>query len=132
MKLIAITAVMAAFLATPATALALSEIEVTVGNAPVAKQPDWADGVLGVVNLKSRVYFTRITHGLTNAVDENFYYKGDARDLNEALRKFSAVKAKERRLVLLPCQGKMDSFGNKRITFEVEKHIAFRRLGKAG
>jgi hypothetical protein len=73
MKIIAITAVMAAFLATPTTALALSSVQETFGNAPVVKQPEWAEGVLDVVNLKSRVYLTRSIGGLANAVDENFF-----------------------------------------------------------
>jgi hypothetical protein len=123
MKIIAITAVMAAFLATPATALALSFVQETFGNAPVVKQPEWAEGVLGVVNLKSRVYLTRSIGGLANAVDENFFYKGDARALSEALRKFAAVKADERRLVLLPCQGKRYSFDKKRIDFDWQLQV---------
>jgi hypothetical protein len=118
MKIIAITAVLAAFLTAPATALALREVEETFGNAPVVKQPEWAEGVLSVVNLKSRAYLIRSVGGLDNAVDENFFYKGDARDLTEALRKFAAVKADERRLILLPGQGKTDSFDKKRIDFD--------------
>src|SRR5262249_32730287 len=66
--------------------------------------------VEGVVNLKSRVYSTRSVGGQVQAVDENFYYQGDARDLTEALRKLAAIKADERRLILLPGRGKVKPF----------------------
>src|SRR5262245_56210690 len=103
MKVVAIAAA-AALLTLPATAPALSFIKEEFGNAPVVKQPEWAEGVLGVVNLKSRVYFIRSVGGLApvQSVDEHYYYQGDARDLSAALRQFAAIPADERRLVLLP------------------------------
>jgi hypothetical protein len=108
MKTIAITAVMAAFLAAPATALALMFVMEGFGNAPVVKQPGGAEGVLGVVNLPSRVYWIRRL-GNFGFGDENFFYQGDARAVNEALRKFAAVKADMRQLILLPGRGKAQS-----------------------
>jgi hypothetical protein len=113
MKVVAIAA--AALLTLPATALALS-FE-SFGNAPVGKQPGWAEGVLDVVNLKSRVY--SFWGGAGNF---NFYYQGDARALNEAIRKFAAVKADERRLVLLPGRGKTHSFDRRAIDFDWQLH----------
>ena len=41
MKVVAFAA--AALLAIPATALALAQV--TVGNAPMVKQPEWAEGI---------------------------------------------------------------------------------------
>jgi hypothetical protein len=123
MKTLAIAAVMAAFLAAPPGALALRCVSETFGNATVAKSPEWADGVLGVVNLKSRFYFTHSVGGLANAVDENFYYKGDARDLGEALRKFAAVKADDRQLILLPGPGKARSFGGGAFAFNWQLQV---------
>jgi hypothetical protein len=113
MKIVAITA--AALTALPATALALS-FE-SFGNAPVGKHPGWAEGTLDVANLKSRVY--SFYGGAGNV---NFYYQGDARALNEAIRKFAAVKASERRLVLLPGRGKTRSFDRKPIDFDWQLH----------
>src|SRR5262245_1242854 len=115
MKVVAITAPVVLLLAFPAAALGLG-ME-TFGNAPAGKQPGWAEGVLEVVNLKSRVY-SRWVNG-----NESFYYRGDARDLNEALRKYAAVKDEPRRLILLPGQGKTQSFGGKPIDFDWRLHV---------
>src|SRR6516162_10429648 len=98
MKTVAGVIVVGLLLALPATALALATE--TFGNAPAVKQPDWAEGVLDVVNLKSRVY-SQWVNG-----NENFFYRGDAQALNEALRKYAAVKADVRQLILLPGSGK--------------------------
>jgi len=113
MKIIAIAA--AALFALPATALALAEE--AIGNAPRVKQPEWAEGVLDVVNLESRVYCVWVNG------NENFFYRGDARVLNDALRKFAAVKADERRLVLLPGRGITHSFNQKGIDFDWQLHV---------
>jgi hypothetical protein len=112
MKVVAITAAAAMLLAIPATALALS-FE-SFENAPLGKRADWAEGVLGVVNLDSRVY--SLLEGL--AETPTFFYQGDVRALNDAIRKFAAVKAEERRLVLLPGRGKTHSFARKLIDFD--------------
>jgi HEAT repeats len=114
MKVVAI-AVAAALLAIPAAALALRHE--TVGNAPAVEQPGWAEGVLAVVNLESRVYY----RGGTG--NENFYYRGDAHSLNEAIGKFASIKAEERRLVLLPGRRKTHSFDRKAIDFDWQFHI---------
>src|SRR5947209_17359605 len=92
MKIPAGTTLVTLFLALPATAFALGEER--FGNAPAVKQPDWASGVLDVVNLDSRVY-SQWVNG-----NENFFYRGNARALNEALRKYAAVKDDVRRLIL--------------------------------
>jgi hypothetical protein len=123
MKRIAVVAFVAAFLTIPARAFALSFIEETFGNDPVLKQPDWAEGILDVVNLKSRVYRIKNTGGLANFVDEHFFYKGDAGALAEALRKFAAVKADERQLVLLPGPGKVPYNMGKAVEFDWQFHL---------
>jgi hypothetical protein len=115
MKILAIAA--AALLILPATALALS-VE-SLGNAPVMKRPDWPEGLLEVVNLNSRVY--SLWQG--EAMIPTFFYQGDIRDLNEAIRKFAAVKADERQLILLPGRGKTHSFAHKPIDFAWRLHL---------
>jgi hypothetical protein len=87
---------LALVLALPASALAL--LTATSGNAPMPRQPGWADGVVEVVNLKSRVYAVWCNG------NESFYYRGDGRALNEAVRKYASVKG-ARRVVLLPRSG---------------------------
>jgi hypothetical protein len=83
----------------------------------VVKQPDWAEGVVDVVNLKSRVY-SRWVNG-----NENFYYRGDAHALNEALRRYAAVKDDVRQVILLPGAGKTQSFNQTAIAFDWELHV---------
>jgi hypothetical protein len=100
MKAITITAVIGVFLATAATALALREE--MFGNAPFPSRPGWAAGVVDVVNLDSRIWLQE--HALAGTVI--CFYKGDMHAVNLALRKFAAVKAGERPLVLLPGPGK--------------------------
>jgi hypothetical protein len=115
MKVVAVIAAVALVLALPAAALALG-ME-TFGNAPAVKQPEWAAGVLDVVNLKSRVY-SQWVNG-----NENFFYRGDAVALNEALRKFAAVKDDTRRLILLPGPGKAQTFGGKPVACDWRLHV---------
>jgi hypothetical protein len=125
MKAVTVAAVL---LACPAAALALREVEVKLGNAPEPARPGWAEGVLGVVNLKSRVYLVRSTGGLGDVTEteEDVYYQGGARDLNEAIRAFAAVKGGGRRLVLLPGRGRVRSFGGKPVDFDWRLHLPHR------
>jgi hypothetical protein len=104
-------------LALPATALA--ESFESFGNAPLGQRPNWPEGALGVVNLEGRVY--SLWQG--QAKIPTFFYQGDGRALNEAIRKFAAVKAGQRRLVLLPGRGQTRSFGGKRIDFDWRLHL---------
>jgi hypothetical protein len=103
-------------LALPATALA--ESFESFGNAPLNRRPGWADGVLDVANLRSRVY--TLWQGLAEM--PTFFYQGDGRALNEAIGKFAAVKA-SRQLVLLPGRGKTHSFARKPIDFDWQLHL---------
>jgi RNA polymerase sigma factor (sigma-70 family) len=73
--------------------------------APAVKRPEWAEEVLDVVHLRSRVY-SQWSDG-----NEQFYYRGDALALREALRKFAAVKAEARRVILLPGRGSASTLG---------------------
>jgi hypothetical protein len=115
MKMVASTAVVLLLLAFPRAAFALAEE--AFGNGPVANQPDWAEGVVDVVNLKSRVY-SQWVNG-----NENFFYRGDAPALSEALRKYAAVKDDVRQLILLPGLGKTQTFGGKPIPFDWQFHV---------
>jgi hypothetical protein len=114
MKVVA-TLVAALLLALPAPALAL-RFE-AFGNAPLDEGGAWADGVRDVVNLDTRVY------AQTGDGPHLFFYRGEARALNEAIGKFAAVKAKERRLVLLPGQGTTRSFAGQAVDFHWRLHV---------
>jgi hypothetical protein len=104
-----------ALFALPAAAWALGEEG--FGNAPRPRQPDWADGVVEVVNLKSRVYF-RWVNG-----NEDFFFRGDTAALNEALRRFAAVKDDLRQVILLPGSGKTQTFEGKPVEYDFQFHV---------
>jgi hypothetical protein len=115
MKLVAATFALAMVLALPA--MVHGWASETFGNAPVAEQPDWAVGVVDVVNLKSRVY-SQWVNG-----NENFFYRGDRQALKEALQRFAAIKDDEHQLILLPGSGKTQTFARKPITFDWQLHV---------
>jgi HEAT repeats len=108
----------------PATALALA-FE-TFGNAPVGKHPNWADGVVDVVNLKSRVY-AHLADG-----QHTYFFGGGAPGVNEALRKYAAVRADSRQVILLPGSGKTQSFAGKPIPFDWHVQTPGGRAHPAG
>jgi hypothetical protein len=89
----------------------------TIGNAPVVNQPEWSKGVVDVVNLKSRIYSVWCNG------NEDFYYSGDARALNEAIRKYSEVRAGVRRLILLPGTGNTQTINGKPIRIDWQLNV---------
>jgi hypothetical protein len=78
------------------------------GNEPLDGQPEYAPGVLGLLNLESRVYW-RWVNG-----NENAYFRGDTEARNEALKKFAAVEAPVREIILRPGPGEVNSFHGDR------------------
>jgi hypothetical protein len=115
MKPLAGAAALSLFLAMPASVMALATS--TSGNAPVPRQPGWAEGIVDVVNLKSRVYSYWVNG------NERFFYRGGAPALNEALRKFAAVKDDVRQLILLPGPASTNAFRSQPIPFDWELHV---------
>jgi hypothetical protein len=116
MKMVASTTVVTLLLALPPAVLALATE--TFGNAPVVKQPEWAEGIIDVVNLPSRVYSYWVNG------NENFFYRGNALALNEALRKYATVKDDIRQLILLPGSGKAQTLHGKPIDFQTRGQMA--------
>jgi hypothetical protein len=102
-------------LAFPQAALALA-FE-TFGNEPVVNHPDWAEGVVDVVNLQTRVY------ALLADSQETYFFRGGAGGVNEALRKYAAVRADVRQFILLPGSGKTQSFDRKPIAFDWQLQV---------
>lgn len=99
------------------------------GNAPQTDQPDWARGVLDVVNLKSRVYGQWVNG------NESFLYRGDTAAANDALAKFAAVDAPVREVVLWPASLTMATFDGETIAGDWKLHVPsgiyLAMLGKA-
>lgn len=89
----------------------------TFGNAPKAEQPDWAPGVLAVVNLESRVYSNWVNG------NENFFYRGTAEALNEALKKFAAVQAEVKEVVVRPGPGETRAFDGRPVACDWQLHV---------
>jgi hypothetical protein len=104
-----------ALLAVPVPVFALGEE--AFGNAPRVKQPQWADGVLAVVNMKSRVYLQWVNG------NETFFYRGDAKALNEALRLFAEIKDGGKSIVLLPGSGETKTFQGKEVPYDWSLHV---------
>jgi hypothetical protein len=108
-------ALLALLLAFPTSVFALGEE--AFGNGPRVKQPDWADGVVDVVNLNSRVYMQWVNG------NENFFYRGNAQALNEALRKYARVRDDVRELILLPGPGRTQTFQRQQVDFDWQFHV---------
>lgn len=68
-----------------------------IGNKPLNERnyEDWK-GIMPVINHKSRVYQIWVNG------DEYFYYRGDTKALNDALRKFAKIDARDREIICVP------------------------------
>jgi hypothetical protein len=89
-----------------------------VGNAALS-EPHYRDwqGVMPLVNHPSRVY-----HSWVNG-DEQFYYRGDTKALNDALQKFAAVNTEVHEVLLQPGPGITHSFDTQTIPYNWNLHI---------
>lgn len=93
------------------------EGEESVGNAPVTAQPEWSPGVVNVVNLKSRIYRNWVNG------NENFFFKGKASEVNEALAKYAEIKQTVREVILLPGNGMTQRFSGEKIDYDWKVHV---------
>jgi len=108
----------AVFVAIPHEEPALGLAMETMGSdQPVAEQVDWAEGVIDVVDLPSRVY-SRWVNG-----NESFYYRGATEDLNATLRNFAAVKADVREVILRPGPGEARTWDGLRVPCDWRVHV---------
>lgn len=87
---------------------ALGAGEEHIGNEPLhaASYADWPQA-LPVINDTHRVYHTWVNG------NEFFYFRGDTTALNAALKKFAAIKAQRRVVVLRPGPAETRSFDRK-------------------
>ncbi len=87
------------------------------GNQPIAGG-NFGVEVLAAVNLSSRVYWYEVNG------NPYFYFRGNATALNEALRKFAAIPAEKREIILLAGPGKRKSLGgDQRIDYDWALHV---------
>ena len=87
------------------------------GNAPRVEQPDWAPGLLDVVNMESRVYLKWVNG------NENFFYRGTVEALGEALKKFAAVQAEVKEVVVRPGPGETRTFDGRPVACDWQLHV---------
>lgn len=76
------------------------------------------DSLVNAIDLDSRVY-SRWRNGR-----DTFFYRGRAGAVNQALRKYAAVKGDPRQLVLLPGPGHTQTLGGKPIAFDWQIDVA--------
>jgi len=90
----------------------------SVGNKPLheANYRDWA-GIMPVINHKSRVY-----HIWVNG-NERFYYRGDTRAANVALKLFAAAAAERHEVILRPGPAETKTFQDVRIPYDWDLHL---------
>jgi len=87
----------------PARLWALGEEKLGNDPLPDANYAKWP-GLAGVVNDKSRVYYSWVNG------NENFYYSGNAAELSAVLARFAAAELKTREVVLVPGPTKVKTF----------------------
>jgi hypothetical protein len=83
-------------------AAAMTEFSERLGNEPVTEDLDWPIGVFALANLESRVLHRSTAGGIVMAKDDEFFYRGGADELNEALALFAKIEAERREVVVLP------------------------------
>jgi hypothetical protein len=114
MRALVILAVFA-LLGIPSVALALREE--LFGNEPLGAVPGWPPGLREVVNLRSRVYF------LGGDGPNICYFRGSAKDLQEALDKFARIQEGKCPLYLVPGPAQTHSFGGRTIAFNWQLYL---------
>ena len=90
------------------------------GNAPFleANYGEWkGTGIMPVANHESRVYHTWVNG------NEHFYYRGDTKALNDALRKFAASEADVREVIIRPGPSERTTFNKVRVPYDWHLHI---------
>src|SRR3954463_9722456 len=106
---------LAAVLFVPAAAHALATEQ--LGNAPIG--PGWGFDakLLDAVNVEERVYRFEVNGNPT------FFFKGGPKAVNEAIRRFAAIPAEKREIVLVPGSGATQTFGGKSVAYDWTLHV---------
>jgi hypothetical protein len=122
------------FLISFAAAEAMATSGLFVGNEPLPEQQftGWP-GVMPLVNDVHRVYGTEFQRmaaptersGFQDPGHMQLYYRGDTSALNNALRKFAAVKAEVHKVVLQPGPGVHNLGGKETVQVNWSLYLAF-------
>jgi hypothetical protein len=101
-------------LSAPAPAHALREV--IVGNQPL-RPGMFAPELLAAVNIQERVYL------YVHDGNPFFFFKGGPGALNEAMRRFAAIPANKREIILLPIPAKPLIHDRKPIAYDWSLHV---------
>lgn len=109
-------ALLAAILLLAPTRLAAGAAMEQVGNESLRGYQNWP-GIMPLVNHKSRVYQIWINGG------ESFYYRGNTRALNSALKSFAAVRSNQLIVILRPGQPNAATLSGVSIAYDWRLHV---------
>lgn len=112
------------FAASPAFALR----EIMVGNAPLGPGQGLDKEVLAAFNVPERVL---LSAGPSDGEYE-VYFHGGPKALNEALRRFAAIKAGKHEVILKPFPAESFRFGKESIPYDWTMHISGERPARSG
>jgi hypothetical protein len=112
------------FSASPAFALR----EIMVGNQPFGPESGLDKEVLAAFNMPERVILS--AGPLAGYYD--VYFHGEPKAVNEALRRFAAIKARKHEVTLMPFPAKPFDFGKKSYPYNWTIHISGDRLERPG
>jgi hypothetical protein len=124
MKRSAIFLVLLSALSVPASANALGFI--IVGNQPLGSESGYGKELFAAVNVEERVYAYIHDWHLT------FHFKGGPKALNEAMRRFAAIPADRREIILLSVPAKPLIHDKKPIDFDWSLDVPGSRMGVRG
>jgi hypothetical protein len=89
----------------------------SLGNSPIGAGWGFDNTVLELINTEARVYWYEVNG------NPFFYFKGTPRDLNNALRRFAALSAEKKEIILLPGPGEWQTFDHKPVAFDWSVHV---------
>jgi hypothetical protein len=106
---------LAAGLAAPAAAHALATEQ--LGNKPIGPGWNFGSELLAAVNVEERVYWHEVNGNPT------FFFKGGPRAVNAAIRRFAAIPAERREIILFPGPGATRTFDGKPVAYDWTLHV---------
>ena len=101
--------------AVPSAAYALATE--SLGNAPIGAGWGFDSKLLAVVNVHSRVYWYEVNG------NPFFFFKGEAKELNEALQAFAKLDVEKKEIILIAGAGETKTLGGKPVAFDWIIHV---------
>jgi len=102
-------------LALPSAAHALATE--SLGNSPIGAGWGFDSKLLAVVNVHARVYWYEVNG------NPYFFFKGETKELNEALTAFAKLDAEKKEIILIAGAGETKTLGGKPVAFDWCVHV---------